>query len=138
MKIKTQRINVQFSKEKYKLIEQIAKIKNVSLSEKVRQLIESALENAEDMDLMMVAEKRLSKYSKKNGDTPIGVGDTPGVSPQCVLTREPLYIQNITIKNKMVNDMLRERDMIGWICLGGSCLGLTGLTGCLLILAILP
>jgi len=91
MKIKTQRINVQFSKEKYKLIEQIAKIKNVSLSEKVRQLIESALENAEDMDLMMVAEKRLSKYSKKNGDTPIGVGDTPGVSPQCVLTREPLY-----------------------------------------------
>jgi len=47
-------------------------------------------------------------------------------------------VQNITIKNKMVNDMLRERDMIGWICLGGSCLGLTGLTGCLLILAILP
>ena len=36
MKIKTQRINVQFSKEKYKLIEQIAKIENVSLSEKVR------------------------------------------------------------------------------------------------------
>ncbi|MGE3062725.1 MAG: DUF6290 family protein [bacterium] len=66
MKTETQRINVQFSKEKYELIEHLAELENVSLSEKVRQLIESALENAEDMNLMMVAEKRLSKYSRKN------------------------------------------------------------------------
>lgn len=67
MKTETQRINVQFSKEKYELIEHLAALENVSLSEKVRQLIESALENAEDMNLMMVAEKRLSKYSRKSG-----------------------------------------------------------------------
>ncbi|MDD3804536.1 MAG: DUF6290 family protein [bacterium] len=66
MKTETQRINVQFSKEKYELIEHLAELENVSLSEKVRQLIESALENAEDMNLMMVAEKRLSKYNRKN------------------------------------------------------------------------
>lgn len=66
MKTETQRINVQFSKEKYELIEHLAELENVSLSEKVRQLIESALENAEDMNLMMVAEKRLSKYNMKN------------------------------------------------------------------------
>ena len=66
MKTETQRINVQFSKEKYELIEHLAELENVSLSEKVRQLIESALENAEDMNLMMVAEKRLSKYKRKN------------------------------------------------------------------------
>ena len=66
MKTETQRINVQFSKEKYELIEHLAELENVSLSEKVRQLIESALENAEDMNLMMIAEKRLSKYNRKN------------------------------------------------------------------------
>lgn len=54
------RVQVSFGKSTHQALEDIAKIEGVSLSQLVSNLVDSALELAEDLALVQTAERRLA------------------------------------------------------------------------------
>ncbi len=58
------RVNVTFERSTYEILEAISKMEHASLSQIVSELVRYALELAEDLALVRVAEKRLETFKR--------------------------------------------------------------------------
>lgn len=58
------RVNVAFERPIYEILKEVSKAEGASLSQVVTQLVQSALELAEDLALASAAEKRLQTFQR--------------------------------------------------------------------------
>lgn len=59
------RVNVVFERPTYEILEEISRAQRASLSQVVSQLVQSALELAEDLALAETAQKRLDHFNRE-------------------------------------------------------------------------
>lgn len=67
------RVQVSFGKATYEALGEIARIEKVPLAELVSKLVDSALELAEDLSLVQVAEQRLATFKRDDAITSEGL-----------------------------------------------------------------
>lgn len=60
----SERIQVPIDKSKLELLAEIAKRENISMAQIVSRLVNSAMELAEDMALVQIAEQRMATFSR--------------------------------------------------------------------------
>ncbi len=61
------RVNVAFKQSTYEMLEAISKVQHASLSQVVSELVQHALDLAEDLALVQGAERRLETFRRDDG-----------------------------------------------------------------------
>ena len=61
------RVNVAFKPSTYEMLEAISKVQHASLSQVVSELVQHALDLAEDLALVQGAERRLETFRRDDG-----------------------------------------------------------------------